>query len=482
MKQLSYIGLLTVLLFVPNWSRAQQAADSTLIFFEEEFYTLVLRNHPLLKQAQLLEEQGKAEVRGARGNFDPKIEASWNQKNFKDTEYYDILNAKLKVPTWLPIDPSLTVDRNEGTYLNDERFISEETDFWQLSTGISVPIGRGLFIDQRRAAVREAQYYREQLQAEQIAMSNKLLLSAAKDYWEWYFAWHEWQQLGQSIQISREITDRTVETWSLGEAALIDTVQASITWQTRRIEYNEASINLARASLQLSVHLWDDTGKPLEIRAGVRPPAFKELQEPEAEPSLDSLRQFAGEKHPDLLKIIAKGEQLEVMRRLAGENLKPTLNLNYYFIDTPFAPSGGKTNFAIDENYKLGVDFSIPLFFRKERAKLQKSKLKILDNDYALSHARLKVDNTLQATFKEWETTNRLLTMQLQALTSYEALLQAELLNLDLGESDLFKINYQQDKLIQARLKYLKLQSRLQKVRMQLRYDTGYPLLNLIAQ
>lgn len=463
-------------------AKAQSQADSSLTLSDSELYALVLRNHPMVKQAGLLEEQGKQEVRGARGNFDPKIEASWNQKIFEDKEYYDILNAKLKIPTWLPIDPTLSVDRNEGVYLNNERFISEDYNYWQLATGLSVPIGRGLFIDQRRAAVQEANYYRNQLQAEQVARTNKVLLQVTKDYWEWYFAWHEWHQLGISIGISREIADRTVQNWSLGEAALIDTVQASITWQTRRIEYNEAAINLARASLQLSVHLWNDEGQPLELKPEVRPPDFENLQGPEPEPGLDSLRQYAIVQHPDLLKLIAKGEQLDVMRRLAGENIKPTLNLNYYFINTPFSPNGGEPNYALDQNYKLGVDFSIPLFLRKERAKLQMSRLKIQDNDYELSHARLRVENTLRATYKEWETVSQLLGMQLQAMRSYEALLQAELLNLDFGESDLFKINYQQDKLIQARLKYLKLQARLHKVRMQLRYDTGYPMLNIIAQ
>ena len=65
-----------------------------------------------------------------------------------------------------------------------------------------------------------------------------------------------------------------------------------------------------------------------------------------------------------------------------------------------------------------------------------------------------------------------------QAVNNYKRLLDAELYNLTLGESDLFKINFQQDKLLEAETKLLKLQSLMEKARVNLYWSAGVPFLD----
>ena len=60
---------------------------------------------------------------------------------------------------------------------------------------------------------------------------------------------------------------------------------------------------------------------------------------------------------------------------------------------------------------------------------------------------------------------------------NYERLVDAERFNLQNGESDLFKINAQLDKLIEARRKLLKLQSGYQKDYATLYWLAGIPQL-----
>jgi outer membrane protein TolC len=67
---------------------------------------------------------------------------------------------------------------------------------------------------------------------------------------------------------------------------------------------------------------------------------------------------------------------------------------------------------------------------------------------------------------------------QLQAVNNYERLLEAELFNLESGESDLFKINFQQDKLIESQSKLLKMQANFQKLKATLYWAAGIPYLN----
>ncbi len=62
---------------------------------------------------------------------------------------------------------------------------------------------------------------------------------------------------------------------------------------------------------------------------------------------------------------------------------------------------------------------------------------------------------------------------QRDLVQSYERLLDAELLNLQEGESDLFKINLQQEKLIQTQTKWLKLVAENEKQKAYLYWAAG---------
>jgi len=64
------------------------------------------------------------------------------------------------------------------------------------------------------------------------------------------------------------------------------------------------------------------------------------------------------------------------------------------------------------------------------------------------------------------------------AVDNYKILLQAELDNLALGESDLFKINFQQDKLLESQIKLMKMRANMEKARVNLYWSAGIPYLN----
>ncbi len=95
--------------------------DSTRPFTIGNFYDLILQYHPVAKQAHLLSDVAAQEIRLARGNFDPKLEASFLAKHYNDKEYYSIFNGSVKFPTVFPVNPSVGIDQNEGEYLNPER-------------------------------------------------------------------------------------------------------------------------------------------------------------------------------------------------------------------------------------------------------------------------------------------------------------------------------------------------------------------------
>ena len=475
------------LLCVHQWGRAQnlesysldtvlELPDTVQPFSIDEFYSIIFANHPVVKQAALLEETARQEIRLARGAFDPKIESNWDIKHFKDNEYFNTLNTSLKVATWFPIDPKIDVDRNRGVFLNPESSIPDD---WQITTGINLTLGKGLIIDERRATVKQAVLFQEILEAEQIKMINKILLQSSKDYWDWYFSYYNFLIFQQSVDIAQEIFNRVRLNYQYGEAAVVDTVQAQITLQNRTIEMQEALLNFLYSGFVLSNHLWGENEEPLELSESTAPIDSDSVLLVPNRKDLEVLKSLARTNHPELVKLTTKGEQLAVENRLNRENLKPQVDLSYGLIDRPFSANGETQEFTFEDNYKLGMTFSFPLFLRKERAKVQKTNLKILENQYQINLTKRQIQNEINGAYALLLNTTQVIEQQTLAVDNYRRLLQAELLNLQNGESDLFRINFQQDKLIQSQSKLLKLRAEYEKARVTLYWAAGIENLNL---
>ena len=445
--------------------------DTAKAFTIENFYYLVTRYHPVAKQTALLNDLALQEIRLARGNFDPKIEIQYVTKNFNDTEYYRQFDGAVKFPTIFPVDPKVGVARNKGQYLNPENYISSEFDFRQFYAGVSLPLGQGLITDERRAALKQADLFQDLTEAEQVRLINKLLLDAAKDYWNWYNSYYHYRLLNRGVQVATEIFRRTKINAEQGEAAVIDTVQAKITLQQRLIEQQEALLDFQYSGITLSTYLWDSVGNPAALDLTWAPVLQPDLLVPTPQ-GIQELTEMARQNHPELQKLSVRLVQLDVSRRLAAEFLKPRLDLNYYFLNQPFDPTWN-ANFNGGEDYKFGLDFSFPVLIRKERAKLAQTKIRIAGTELEKSLAERQIINEINAAHVTLVNTAGILVNQADMVNNYERLLQAELLNFENGESDLFKINIQQERLIQSQTKLVKLLSDYEKQKAILYWAAG---------
>ena len=79
-----------------------------------------------MKQANLIINKSEAKLMKARGAFDPKLEVDYDRKKFKNTEYYDRLNASFKIPTWFGVELKGNFEENTGDFLNPQAFIPED--------------------------------------------------------------------------------------------------------------------------------------------------------------------------------------------------------------------------------------------------------------------------------------------------------------------------------------------------------------------
>lgn len=421
----------------------------------ENFYRLIVENHPVVKQASLLPDYAKQEIRLARGAFDPKVEASFLLKHYNNTEYYRLFDGAVKLPTRSPVTPVVGIERSKGQYINPENYISPEFNYQQMYAGISIPLGQGLLTDDRRVALRQAELFGELMEAEQVKLINKFLLDAAKDYWEWYARYYNYRLAIATAEIAEEIFSRVRTSFEGGELAPIDTVQAKIIFLERQVARQEAFAAWRNQSFQLSNYMWDEQMNPLELTSQFVPVGDIDIMVLSST-TLDELIELANENHPDLRKLTVKIEQLENDNRLAREYLKPRMQLSYYMLNQPFSPEGWGEQIDLYDNYKFGADFAFPLFLRKERAKVAQTRLKITTSKFDLDLAQRQVVNEIRSAHNQLLNIGIVLRQQREMVDNYQRLMRAELLNLENGESDLFKINVQQEKLFNAQTKLVK--------------------------
>ncbi len=457
-------------------------SDTAVVFTVDDFYKSILAFHPLVKQTRLLSETAKQEIRLARGAFDPKLSSTLSLKEFNDKTYYNKWATSFTIPTWFPIDPKISLERNTGLFIDPENNVPESDNNQQFYSGISIPLGKGLFIDERRAALKQAMLFTTMAEAEQIKLINKILLEASKDYWQWYYSFYNYILLTKSTKIAHEIFDRVKLNSQFGESAPIDTVQAKIILQQRQVEKQEAFLDFINTGLKISNYLWDGDGKPILLAFHTTPVLITKDSELLSLQTSEYLINLAKQNHPELVKLTVKLNQLEIEKRLAREFIKPKVDLNYNFINQPLRPNGSVNFFSSPSNYKFGFDFSFPLLIRKERAKLALTKIKIESTQYEQSQTQREILNQIYSLQNQLITTSKILTQQYNIADNYDRLLKAELLNLENGESDLFKINVQQEKLILSQTKLLKLKAEYEKMKATLYWAAGVRNLNIEGQ
>ncbi len=446
--------------------------QDTLIFSYREFYEMVREHHPIVRQSALISEMAQRELMIARGGFDPKLEGSFDRKVYKKKEYFNRGDVFLKIPVWLAgADLKIGYDRNVGETLSDDVRTGPEGISY---LGLTVPIGQGLLVDNRRTTIRQAKVFQQIADTDRVKMINKIILTAAKDYWNWYFAFQQNQLAKEFYELALIRYDGIAKRATLGEAAAIDTVEALVTLQDREVQLDQARLDLLNAKLVLSNHLWAKNGEPRELPDGAVPqPSTSQIVSPD---QLTRLLQLARQQHPELLKYDFKGQQLRFDERLGRELLKPTVNLSASALYKGVSLNGSQSGTGLSDlenNYKFMVDLYFPIFLRKERGKLQQIRIKLLQNELEQQQVQREISTEIQSAYNEVKTLEDQIRTQISSVQNQALLLRAELRKFDLGESSLFLINARESKLNELQLKSESLRMKYEKALATLLFASG---------
>ncbi|TVZ27942.1 outer membrane protein TolC [Gillisia sp. Hel_I_86] len=428
-------------------TRGQENTNSVSeVLSFEEYLGYVKQHHPLLKQANLQLSFGEANLLEARGGFDPKIEVDYGRKQFKSVEYYDLLNATFKIPTWYGVEFKANFEENTGQYLNPSLQVPEGGLY---SAGVSFSLAQGLLMNERMAMLKKARFYIHQTKAQRDLMVNDLIFEASKAYLEWVEAYNEqviYVDFTTNAQLRFQGVKRSVEE---GDKAAIDATEAKITLQTRKLNLEAAKLKTKKAALKASNFLWVND-VPVEINEDIVPilPNDAILSSSLYLEGISSESQ-SSVNHPKIRSIDAKVKGLEVERSLKRNKLLPKLDFQYNFL----SPEAEQLNTFNTENYKAGASFSMPLFLRKERGAVKLANLKLQDANFERSATGVSLQNKIKAVAIEIESLQQQNELIYEIVVDYQTMLAAEERKFELGESSLFLINSREQKLIEATLK-----------------------------
>lgn len=459
------VAMLLPLVLIPIVSAA--SSDTTELSYSS-FMAMVKEHHPLAKQANLQIEKGAAIGLVSRGNFDPSLQGRLNQKYYDGNNYYSVLNAGVKIPTWFGIEVATGYLNNTGYQLNPENTLPESGIFY---ASVSVPLGKDLFIDKRMAEMKKAEVYATTSTWQRELMLNNLFYEAGTAYWNWFLAYNQWVVLRNAYELAEDRFLAVKRSSELGDRAALDTLEASIQMQNRWLQKSQAEILYYNATADLSVYLWYDGLIPLEPSDDLHPSNHQLVQavpvDADLLPTLDSLIAV----HPEMELYKAKLGLLAIEQRYNREQFKPQVDLKYEALSAPFN-SEPLANYSIS-NYSWGLEVAFPVALRQERGNAQLTAIAMEETNYQRELKREQLRQKVEASINELTTSQQQFTLYQQTVNHYVALLNGENTLFSTGESSLFMVNARETDAINSQLKLIEILHKNRKAKLSLAYALG---------
>jgi outer membrane protein TolC len=454
---------LTLLSTVVNW-----AQNDSSVFNYEDYISIVKNHHPISFQAILQTKKGEAKLKKAKGGFDPKIETEMHQKYYDGKKYYSYLHSGLKIPTWFGVDINAGYGNTEGYYLNPESQTPID-GLWQ--AGLSINLGKGFLIDERRAELKQAKTYVNSTLMEQKLMLNQLVFDASQAYWDWNRTYNKVEIYKEALVIATLRFNIIKTSALLGEKALIDTLKSGIQVQNRKLNLIQAQLELVNKRTFLETFLWQDGFIPLILDPKLKPISYKLTKS--MRPNINRLRNMDSliNNHPEMIYYRYNIDILKIDYRLKKESLKPTIKLKYNTLSTPI-----DQNFLGDyslNNYNWGASVSYAIFTRKERGDLELSQIEIQEKESILQQKEALINYKLMSAYNSWISTAEQVNLYEKTIINYSVLLNSELALFNIGESSVFLVNYREQELIKARIVLIELLYDNQISKLNFNYQTA---------
>lgn len=421
----------------------------------EAYIKLVYSYHPIAKQAALLPELSLAIHQEAKGQLDPELTAYYDRKSFDQKEYFDKLYTSLEVPTRLGIDIHLTYENNGGDFLNRDALLPQSG---LVSPGLTIPIGKGLLYDKRRATIDKAKIYSSLNENERQMILNDLVTNATFAYIDWYTQSQYLELLLSALDITQQRKTNTIALYTLGDIPAIDTLEAHSNLLSRQQEIQAIELKLIRARLDASSFLWDDNDIPTNIPEKMLPAYPDEIDLLESYDEIILTLDLIVPTLPAIRQYNLKLETIEVDRKLLKEDRKPKLDIMGQLL---LNPDENRDLFISRDHYKIGIDFAYPLLNRSTRGALKVNEIAAQQEVLSRNHKVREIRNYIEIQLQRIDQMNIQIRKNRENIETSQQLLSGEREKFRLGESSVFVINKREEELIKSQKISIQLQKEL---------------------
>ena len=436
------------------------------ILTRDAFVEQVKQHHPIAFAAGLVDNKANATVMQARGAFDPALQGKLNQKTFSGTQYFNLLETGLLLPTRSPVEFSMGWEQNTGTFLNPE----DKTPKAGLGNlGIGVNLGKGLLMDARRASLRQALLLRDAAPFQIQMMLSDLLAQAEMDYWNWALSKEKLALYEEASTLAFQRLGLIRGAVEQGDRPTIDTVEAYAQWQLRQINVEQAKAEYLAATNMIEAYLWKDGLVPDQLSSETIPQSIQLAALTAV--NLDLLSQWITglDQHPLLKALDAEIAMQEVEIKLKKESLRPELKVKYNLLSGNPAQIG--TYF--EEGYKWGGSAAFPILLRSARGGVQISTIKKQE----LEAKRFQKKNDIRLKIETYAELsgifNRQTQLAVEQMNRFKQLYDVEQIRLLQGDGSVFLINNREAKWVESREKVLELYFKVRKNQISLQNSRG---------
>lgn len=445
------------------------ASDTLRVLRKNDVLNIVRAYHPVVQQAGIRVSRAAADVQAARGGFDPVLRTDLDRKTFDGKLYYNYFNPEINIPTWYGIELKAGVEEVRG-----ERVTTEATLGKTSYAGAKVPVNNLLF-DKRRAVLRQAQAVRQQTEAERRLAVNDVIYDALAAYWNWVRDYMVYKVMAGAVSVSEERVRFVKTEYEQGARPAIDTTEALAQLQAFYVQESEAWLAFQNSGNELANYLWLEDGEPATWNNAIIPDtaeAVRAIGDKEF-PALQEMI-AAVPAHPKMMSIDAKIDALEIERKLKAQYLLPKLSLSGNMLNKGYDLPPAVTAPFLENNHKVGVDFSMPLFLREARGGYRAANFKLQETHLEQSNTALQIENKIKSYYNEFLALSRQVAVFEGAYGNYQKLFQGERLKFSVGESSLFLLNTRENKLLESARKLAELRTKRHKALAGLMWSAGY--------
>jgi len=423
-------------------SSKQLTAANSALPFSDVLYG-VMKNHPVLKQANNYLPIAKAELLVSRGAFDPSVSIYRSNKNEGSNKFYRNQNLDVYLPNYFGGGISISNPFNK----------TQAGEAGSLSLGAELPLLKGLITDYRRTALGKAKINVKMSLAERDQWINNLVSDVFTEYAQWLLAHESAEQIERVLRLATERQRGLRKLYESGAGTSVDTLETFVQWQQYKAKYDLAIWKKEKQRLMLSMYLWDESGVPIEPMNTVYPTsaglAWIDSMVSEAASYINN-PQNTEILQPALRMSLLKVASQQLEFNLAKNQMLPSLNLQYGYYQPDAAwrisPS------TATQSTGFGLGFQSSLFLKQQRGQYRQMQL-------ALENAKLEVDNKQRnysvkssALLQEFQVQKSQFDQWLGVSENQRKLYDMEARRLEAGDVNFFVLNTREMRLLDLNL------------------------------